>query len=212
MLINLQVPLYSITGQCMVSEYARFVGGRFAGLRVDVPAHKAPRTGSELLALGTIAVIGLMPVYHRFYDAALLAIPLCWCMSSQRTGKLKNVAWIALLLMVPFLAPGTALLQQLAATRPRSRPWTHSWWWDRVVMPHETWTLLLLCLVLLYGIKLGLVKPCQRQIEVKSTAENVAKVVEIGKQSDLKLIRWLSIPRWSAPRLPLNRPRSRAKW
>ena len=53
--------------------------------------------------------------------------------------------------MMPFLVPGAAFLQQLAVARrdslTRSRiPGV----WNCVVMPHETWALLLLCLVLLY--------------------------------------------------------------
>ena len=196
MLINLQVPLYSFTGSARSANILALLGGALLVCMWMYVITRRRAQGSELLALGTIAVIGLMPVYHRLYDASLLAIPLCWCVSMSRTiGKLKNVACIALLLMVPFLAPGTALLQQLARRGLVPVSWTHSWSWDCVVMPHETWSLLLLCLVLLYGIKVGLVEPCQRQIEVKSTAENVARVVEIGEQSDLKLIDWLSIPR-----------------
>jgi hypothetical protein len=65
------------------------------------------------------------------------------------------VATLALVLMVPFLAPGAAFLQQLALHGRIPDAITHSWYWNSVVMPHETWALLLLALVLLYGIKLG---------------------------------------------------------
>jgi hypothetical protein len=70
-------------------------------------------------------------------------------------GRFKRISTVALILMVPFLEPGTAFLQQLALHGRIPDAVTHSWWWDRVVMPHETWVLLLLSLVLLYGIKLG---------------------------------------------------------
>jgi len=151
MLINLQVPLYSLTGSEQTSNILALSGG---ALLVSVWMYLVTRgytCGSELLALGTIAVIGLMPVYHRLYDASLLAIPLGWCLS-RSAATLKNVALVTLLLMAPFLVPGTALLQRLAAQGRVPLAWTHSWWWDRIVMPHETWTLLLLCIVLLYGI------------------------------------------------------------
>jgi hypothetical protein len=166
MLINLQAPLYSFTGSARSANILAWSGGVLLvgawmylitrratpGKGARMPVTRGHESRLELLAVGTIGVIGLMSVYHRIYDASLLAIPLCWCIR-QRTGELKNTALIALLLMTPFLFPGTALLQQLAAQGRVPVSWTHSWWWDRIVMPHETWTLLLLCLVLLYGIE-----------------------------------------------------------
>jgi len=117
---------------------------------------------SELLSLGTISVISLLPVYHRIYDAALLAVPLCWCIT-RIVRRPKKIAGIALLLMTPFLIPGTAFLQRLAARGQVSNEVAHSWWWDCVVMPHETWALLLLCLVLLYGMSQDDSIPCQKE-------------------------------------------------
>ena len=152
MLINLQPALYSFTGSASSANVLAWsVGVLLVGAWMYLIT-RGHESRLELLALGTIAVIGLLPVYHRLYDASLLAIPLCWCLR-QRTGELKYTALIALLLMAPFLVPGTALLQQLAAQGRVRVSWTRSWWWDRIVMPHETWALLLLCLVLLYGIE-----------------------------------------------------------
>jgi hypothetical protein len=151
MLINLQVPIYSFTGSAHESNILALAAGV---LLVAVWIYFVLRDRfekSELLALSTIAVIGLLPVYHRLYDASILAIPLCWCVS-EVTGKLKTVSRIALLLMAPFLIPGTAVLQQLSAEGRIPSTWTQSWWWDRVIMPHQTWLLLLLAVVLLYGL------------------------------------------------------------
>jgi hypothetical protein len=118
--------------------------------------------GPELLSLGAISILALLPVYHRFYDAALIAVPLCWCMT-HFTGRSKPVAKIALLLVIPFLVPGTAFLQQLAVHGQVPDAVTHTWWWNCVVMPHETWTLLLLCLVLLYGMKVDAFSPYREE-------------------------------------------------
>jgi hypothetical protein len=157
-LIDLQVPFFSITGHSSSANLMAFVVGilllctwLYWVARGDAGGRDR---GPELLALGAVAIISLLPVYHRFYDAALLVVPLSWCMT-HTGGRFKRISTVALILMVPFLEPGTAFLQQLALHGRIPDAVTHSWWWDRVVMPHETWVLLLLSLVLLYGIKLG---------------------------------------------------------
>lgn len=150
MLINLQVPFYSFTQSARSANLLAFsVGGVLilAWMMLAV-RKKAPVDG--LLALSTVAVIGLLPLYHRLYDASVLAIPLCWCLC--RPNNLKNVANAALMLMAPFLVPGAAVLQQATLQGRIAVSWSHSWWWDRFVMPHQTWLLLLLSLTLLYGM------------------------------------------------------------
>jgi hypothetical protein len=150
MLINLQVPYYSFTHSATSANLLALGSGAclIAGWMILLLRQRTQHC--ELLALGTIAVIGLLPLYHRLYDASLLAITLCWCLSAR--NNLKSVSNAALLLMAPFLVPGAALLQQAARTGQIPDTWTHSWWWDRLLMPHQTWLLLLLSIVLLYGM------------------------------------------------------------
>jgi hypothetical protein len=161
-LINLQVPLFSITGRSSSANLlALAIGGCLvcAWLYWAVRGNRHP-TG--LLSLGAISVIALLPVYHRFYDAALLVVPICWCMT-HLSGICKAIARTVLLLLIPFLIPGPALLQQLALRGHWPDAATNSWWWNCIVMPHQTWALLLLCLVLLYGMKLELSSPRSQQ-------------------------------------------------
>jgi len=154
-LINLQVPLFSITGHSSSANLLALAVGIFLVCVWLYWAVRNSQQGPELLSLGAISVIGLLPVYHRFYDATLLVVPLCWCMTLT-SGPSKAITRTTLLLMTPFLIPGPALLQQLAVRGPWPDAVTNSWWWNCVVMPHQTWALLLLSLVLLYGIKLEL--------------------------------------------------------
>ena len=150
MLINLQVPFYSFTHSASSANMLAFaLGGVLILIWIALvlqDEHKA----NSLLSLGTIAVIGLLPLYHRFYDASVLAVALCWCLSRQNT--IKNVGNTSLLLMAPFLVPGAAILQKAARRGNIPESWTHSWWWDRILMPHQTWLLLLLSLMLLYAM------------------------------------------------------------
>jgi hypothetical protein len=71
---------------------------------------------------------------------------------SHLTGEMRIVARVALGLIAPFLVPGTAFLQQLARNGHIPESWLSSLWWEGVVMPHQTWLLVLLVLVLMYGL------------------------------------------------------------
>ncbi len=153
LLINLQVPIYSFTADAKSANLLSLsIVTVLIGVWIFLIARKNSRV-PELLALGTIAVMGLMPVYHRLYDASLLAIPFCWCLT-RHSLPMKRVSALALVLMIPFFVPGTAILQQAARSGRIPATWTQSWWWDRVLMPHESWILLALSLVLLYGVAL----------------------------------------------------------
>src|SRR6266567_2478630 len=159
-LINLQVPFFSITGHSSSANLLAFaVGGLLLGVWLYWVG-KGPEHGPELLSLGAISILSLLPVYHRFYDAAILVVALCWCMINA-VGPPKMIARIALLLMTPFLVPGTAFLQQLGVHGDVPDAFAHSWWWNCLVMPHETWSLLLLCMVLLYGMKVDVSGRCE---------------------------------------------------
>ena len=150
MLINLQVPLYSFTHNAKSANMIAFALGLILILLWTALVLRRGRNTDSLLALGTIALIGLLPLYHRFYDATVLAIPLCWCLASAE--RVKSVANAALLLIIPFFVPSAAILQEAARRGYVSQTWTQSWWWDRILMPHQTWLLLILSVLLLYGM------------------------------------------------------------
>jgi hypothetical protein len=150
MLINLQVPFYSFTHSARSANLLAFCVGSALIIPWVVIVFRNRTPQAELLSLSTIAVIGLLPLYHRLYDASVLAIPFLWCLT--RPGNLKRWANTALLLMAPFLVPGAAALQQAFRTGHIPKPWSDSWWWDRLLMPHQTWLLLILAITLLYGM------------------------------------------------------------
>ncbi len=166
-LINLQVPFFSITTNSSAANWLAFslVGVLLFAWLFWVLRSRGP--GKDMLYLGAVSVVALLPVYHRFYDAALLAVPLCWCLASYRGRRFQQ---LPLLLMTPFLLPGAAALQQLVS-QGKIPDWvTHSWCWNCIVMPHETWTLLLLLLVLLYTMS----RYHSRPPEPESTASNLS--------------------------------------
>lgn len=135
LLINLQVPFYSFTGSARSANLLAFTIG---GLLVCAWIYLCFRNRQDqmsMLGLGSVAVISLLPVYHRSYDATLLVIPLSWCLSHPlgKRGTLTKYA----------------LLDTLVRRGRIPLSWSSSWWWDRFLMPHENWLLLILSLLLL---------------------------------------------------------------
>lgn len=109
---------------------------------------------SELLEISCLIVLSLLPVYHRFYDAALLILPLAWSLMVVK-GQPKRQTLLILSCILPFLIPGASILNQLAENRRISGAISSSWWWNAVVMSHEVWSLLVLGLLLLYTMALS---------------------------------------------------------
>jgi hypothetical protein len=98
--------------------------------------------------LSAIAVISLLPVYHRFYDATLLVLPLCWVFVSYR--KARVFAILSSVLMIPFLIPGGTLLETMEISGRIPAALAHRWWWEAFAMAHQVWLLLFLGILLLY--------------------------------------------------------------
>lgn len=152
LLVNLQVLFYTFTHQARSANLLAFlVGGALALAWTYFVIRRRPGC-SELLPLSGIAVISMLPMYHRIYDASILAIPLCWCLTMP-AGRLKGIAKATAILMLPFAVPGAAILEGLAHQGRFSYFLTRTWVGQSVIMPHQSWILLVVALILLYGLK-----------------------------------------------------------
>jgi hypothetical protein len=152
-LINLQVGLYSLLGRVpLANVLAIVVGVTLLGAWTIIMCRTSTDKDLELLDFGTIAIISVLPIYHRFYDAALLVLPLCWVFISFR--KARSFAVMSLLLMVPFLVPGGTLLEVAQNERRIPAAFTNHWWWGTIIMPHQVWLLLFLSVLLLWEMHL----------------------------------------------------------
>jgi len=148
-LINLQVALYPLFDSVRLTNgVAMFVGGTLLMVWLIRMGRSAPRGDRELLDLSAIAIISLLPVYHRFYDATLLVLPLCWVFLSFR--KAQGFAMVSLLLMLPFLVPGGTMLETMQSGGRIPAALSSHWSWQVFVMPHQVWALLLLGVLLLW--------------------------------------------------------------
>jgi Glycosyltransferase family 87 len=111
------------------------------------------RDGSDVLKISAISILSLIPIYHRTYDALLLAWPLAWAILLLHNHRRQL---IVLLMIAPFLVPGPILLANLVQAGRIPPALSTQWWWTAFVLSHEVWDLLLLSLVLLYFLSSGL--------------------------------------------------------
>jgi hypothetical protein len=174
--LNLQHPAYAIlgsrtaatavawafTGGCLLAglvAWRRLRGGDGGGLGVGGDGKGGD--GRDLLALALLAVAGLLPVYHVFYDAAILVLPLAWAVRSLATA-LRPYAIAAIALILPFLVSGAAVLVTLAAEGRLPAGWAEAWWWRMLVIPHQPYLLAALAVVLVAALfrTAALSRPC----------------------------------------------------
>lgn len=151
-LINLQVLFYALLHRAAAANLLAFaISGILFGIWLVLMLRRGSRNRDLLLPISTLVVLSLFPVYHRFYDAFLLIVPLCWSLR-EFSGPRNKFARGALLLMLPFLVPGGSALEQLQASGKIPQAIVGSWWWNGIVMPHQIWFLLLLSWLLLWSM------------------------------------------------------------
>ena len=127
------------------------VGG--AGAVLVRLGRRMSREHDPLLA-ANVAVLSLLAGYHRFYDAAVLCLPLAWALAvAMRGGSLRRYATASLVCMIPFFASGGWALQRLTHEGAFPPSIAQSVWWDAVVLRHQTWALLALAGVLLLAAR-----------------------------------------------------------
>jgi hypothetical protein len=146
-LVNLQVALYPLFGRVDLTNVVAWAIGALL-LAAWLAAFQKRNSNCELLDLSALAVISLLPVYHRFYDATLLVLPVWWALTAYQ--KTRGFAVLCLLLMLPFLIPGGTLLETVESSGRIPQALIHRWWWESLIMAHEAWFLLALGILLIY--------------------------------------------------------------
>jgi hypothetical protein len=105
----------------------------------------------DLLLLSAVSVLTLLAVYHRFYDAAVLCLPITWAASTYaHEASLRRVAIGAAACCAVFFAPGAWMMQRLVNGGTVSTETAQSFWWNVILIRHQNWALvaLLVCLVI----------------------------------------------------------------
>jgi hypothetical protein len=131
-LVNLQVVAFSI-----VHDYAmsNLIAWTLTGILLAAWAVWCIRKDHGLLAMGTVALIGLLPVYQRFYNLPIVLLVIVWAIHEKKIQLQRIFA----LLVIPW----TALIERFSNDRMMTGPVYHAHWLlQAVALPWITWFLL----------------------------------------------------------------------
>jgi len=185
-LVNLQLILMPFFHSRLWSNVlAMGITAMLAMLFVRVRARRVRE--DELLSLSAVCVLTLLPVYHRFYDAVLMLVPLAWGIANLR--QRPRLAWPVLLFAGSFLLPSPAIAR--AAQFLGFDPITASGLvWDALVEPGRTW-------ILLAGFALILTAMADPATERVASADQT--VMERRSCGHRTAVRGTSLISWSLP-------------
>jgi Glycosyltransferase family 87 len=152
-LINLQVLSYALLGDRLTAnESSWLIFGVMGSVWLFLAIQRRSQNDADpLLDLSAMVVVSLLPIYHRFYDAVVLFIPLAWIFRHwKQLPRMTRI--VAAAALMAFLMPGGTLLEVFQAEQRISPAVSGSWWWTTLVMPHQIWALLALSLTLLHAM------------------------------------------------------------
>jgi hypothetical protein len=136
--INLQYPIRLIVKNVWgVNALALGVGAILVLPALRTLSYAEISAPARLQSVSLLAVVQLITVYHRDYDAVLLALPLAWALSPQVPPRR---ALPAILLIAVFFFPFLKVLYSL--DQSTFRPFSTTTFWQVVVWPYQTWALL----------------------------------------------------------------------
>jgi hypothetical protein len=148
-LLNLQLPLYAITASRQAAMTLSLLIGGVLAIVYAIRLHRTPT--KILLAVAPAAALTLLPIYHRYYDATLLIIPLAWAFAALTDQAYRPWPIVVLGLIAPFVLPvGWAMnlvkrgyVSAAIAAQP---------WWQILIFPLQVWLLLALTIALIAAL------------------------------------------------------------
>jgi hypothetical protein len=149
-LLNLQVGIYAVLDSRLIAAASAMA---LAGMLLIIYKLRFESEGSErdeLLNLSALSTLLILPVYHRFYDATILVLPLAWALGKLR-GRSGNWARGVLLLILIFLLPLGAPFLLIEGLGLPSRVATRMA--EIVAVPFWSWVMLAICICLLTAMR-----------------------------------------------------------
>jgi len=159
-------PLFAAAlGEGKAVELARFAAVALTGGCGVALAVLLRGRGQDFLILAGLVVWGLLATYHRFYDAALLALPVTWAFR-EADGPHRGWARTVLLLCVPFFLSGAVIIARGGAGSGVGHV-RDSLWWKVFIEMHQP-VLLSAMLLCLFGAMLDVYRRSHRPVEAMS--------------------------------------------
>lgn len=111
----------------------------------------SPLARQRLTALAALCImIGLLPVYHVYYDHTLALVAVAWALGVlARPGDSRRWAWGVLVLCLALLVPGQTALNHVAERGLLPDALLDTLVFRAVLAPHLPWLTLAICIVLL---------------------------------------------------------------
>jgi len=148
-LVNLTPVVHNFTASKAIAQGVSF--SVLAGVLAAVTWlwYRSPARPTMLGFWSILAVLTLLPVYHRYYDTCLLILPMVWCVRELR-GPMHRWAMACLAVMAVFIVPSSTLVNVMEQHGYVGSAIADSFFWQAFVKLHQNYLLMLL-LVLLVG-------------------------------------------------------------
>jgi hypothetical protein len=138
------VPLAAVASLLLVSAYAAVV------LRARRSGWQHHRD-ADVLPLAALMALGLLPVYHKSYDAVVLVLALAWAVRALRDPRRRGVAVITLASLSALLIPFDLIPLLMRRTRALDGV-SQTLLWRAVIYPHHALAALVTALSVLYAL------------------------------------------------------------
>ncbi len=112
--------------------------------------HRAREGRSELLGVSLGVGLCLMIVYHRYYDATLLLIPVAWAITTLPRARLVPITLLAAI--APFAIPGGAALYVAADRGIIPNAITSTALWTDGLLLHQAWLVPVITAITVIGL------------------------------------------------------------
>ena len=156
---DLRVPLYAIFMSKPAATAVAWFITLGLGLTASVRLRSIRTSGTQLAPpdqsrhrlhiAAIVACLGMLPIYHVYYDATIMLIPAAWAIGEWHDRKSKP-ALATLLLLMSMLIPGQSLLNKLAQQGAPPEWIIQGLLYKAILLPHLSWLILgcMVCLII----------------------------------------------------------------
>lgn len=151
-LINLQFPLYGLLHTPTIVSEAAWLITLYLCLLFVLSWIRCDFREFEPLTVSVPLILALLPLYHSYYDALLLVIPLAWAIAAIGTEE-SAYAWATIACTGPFYVCFAWVVDNLVLKGRIPMRIAETAWFNTWVLPCETWALIAMSILLMRVIQ-----------------------------------------------------------